>query len=154
MTVLIVEYIPYVAFTAAAGLVAWVSFDVLRARFARPRVLAPDAAQDSGRGLAGPAIPLSARAPLVAEVVPEAEPVVVAEIEPEPAVEAAVEPELPVSQAVNVAEEPAEEPAAEVAEELPIAVEADVITVRRDPSVRVFDTAVAASERKVLSTGD
>lgn len=156
MTVLIVEYVPYVAFTAAAGLVAWVGFDVLRARFARPRAVAPEAAQDSGRGLAGPAIPLSARAPLVAEVVPvfepEPEPVVVAEAEPEPVaeLEPEAEPELPVSQAVDVAEAPEEDPA----EKLPIEVRADVIAVRRDPSVRVFDTAVAPSERKVLSAED
>lgn len=166
MTVLIVEYVPYVAFTAAAGLVAWVGFDVLRARLARPRVTAPEAAQDSGRGLAGPAIPLSARAPLVAEVVPvfepEPEPVVAAEPEPEPEamlaaepepvaqLEPEAEPELPVSQAVDVAEAPEEDPA----EQLPIEVRADVIAVRRDPSVRVFDTAVAPSERKVLSAED
>jgi len=156
MTVLIVEYVPYVAFTAAAGLVAWVGFDMLRARLARPRGVAPEAAQDSGRGLAGPAIPLSARAPLVAEVVPvfepEPEPVVVAEAEPEPVaeLEPEAEPELPVSQAVDVAEAPEEDPA----EELPIEVRADVIAVRRDPSVRVFDTAVAPSERKVLSAED
>lgn len=156
MTVLIVEYVPYVAFTAAAGLVAWVGFDVLRARLARPRVTAPEAAQDSGRGLAGPAIPLSARAPLVAEVVPvfepEPEPVVVAEAEPEPVaeLEPEAEPELPVSQAVDVAEAPEED----LAEKLPIEVRADVIAVRRDPSVRVFDTAVAPSERKVLSAED
>ncbi|MCZ7605919.1 MAG: hypothetical protein M5U25_07530 [Planctomycetota bacterium] len=158
MTVLIVEYVPYVAFTAAAGLVAWVGFDVLRARLARPRVTAPEAAQDSGRGLAGPAIPLSARAPLVAEVVPvfepepEPEPVVAAEPEPEPVaeLEPEAEPELPVSQAVDVAEAPEEDPA----EQLPIEVRADVIAVRRDPSVRVFDTAVAPSERKVLSAED
>ena len=156
MTVLIVEYVPYVAFTAAAGLVAWVGFDMLRARLARPRGVAPEAAQDSGRGLAGPAIPLSARAPLVAEVVPvfepEPEPVVVAEAEPEPVaeLEPEAEPELPVSQAVDVAEAPEEDPA----EQLPIEVRADVIAVRRDPSVRVFDTAVAPSERKVLSAED
>lgn len=160
MTVLIVEYVPYVAFTAAAGLVAWVGFDMLRARLARPRGVAPEAAQDSGRGLAGPAIPLSARAPLVAEVVPvyepepepEPEPVVVAEAEPEPVaeLEPEAEPELPVSQAVDVAEAPEEDPA----EKLPIEVRADVIAVRRDPSVRVFDTAVAPSERKVLSAED
>lgn len=156
MTVLIVEYVPYVAFTAAAGLVAWVGFDMLRARLARPRGVAPEAAQDSGRGLAGPAIPLSARAPLVAEVVPvfepEPEPVVVAEAEPEPVaeLEPEAEPELPVSQAVDVAEAPEED----LAEKLPIEVRADVIAVRRDPSVRVFDTAVAPSERKVLSAED
>ena len=158
MTVLIVEYVPYVAFIAAAGLVAWVGFDVLRARLARPRETAPEAAQDSGRGLAGPAIPLSARAPLVAEVVPvfepepEPEPVVAAEAEPEPVaeLEPEAEPELPVSQAVDVAEAPEEDPA----EKLPIEVRADVIAVRRDPSVRVFDTAVAPSERKVLSAED
>lgn len=156
MTVLIVEYVPYVAFTAAAGLVAWVGFDMLRARLARPRGVTTEAAQDSGRGLAGPAIPLSARAPLVAEVVPvfepEPEPVVVAEAEPEPVaeLEPEAEPELPVSQAVDVAEAPEED----LAEKLPIEVRADVIAVRRDPSVRVFDTAVAPSERKVLSAED
>ena len=156
MTVLIVEYVPYVAFTAAAGLVAWMGFDMLRARLARPRGVAPETAQDSGRGLAGPAIPLSVRAPLVAEVVPvfepEPEPVVVAEAEPEPVaeLEPEAEPELPVSQAVDVAEAPEEDPA----EKLPIEVRADVIAVRRDPSVRVFDTAVAPSERKVLSAED
>lgn len=158
MTVLIVEYVPYVAFTAAAGLVAWVGFDVLRARLAGSRAKAPEAAQDSGRGLVGPAIPLSARAPLIAEQQPQPAPVAAAKVEAEPAgeVEAEIEPEiepepeLPVSHAVDVAEEPEASPA----EELPIEVEAGVISVRRDPSVRVFDTAVAPSERKVLSAED
>jgi len=156
MTVLIVEYVPYVAFIAAAGLVAWVGFDVLRARLARPRTAAPEAAQDSGRGLAGPAVPLSARAPLVAELVPvvepepEPEPEAAAEPEPVAELEPEAEPELPVSQAVDVAEAPEEDPV----EKLPIEVRADVIAVRRDPSVRVFDTAVAPSERKVLSAED
>jgi hypothetical protein len=121
MTMLIVEYLPYVAFFAAGVLVAWVAADMLRVRRRKP---AP--AQESVRGLAGPVEPLRALEP---------------------------EPDIPVSQAVVL---PAQEfvPAVEVPEiEIAAATAASekIVMVKRDPSVRVFDTAVAASERKVVA---
>jgi hypothetical protein len=163
MTLLIVEYIPYVAFTAAAAMVAWVVADVLRGR---KRAKAPEATQDSGRGLAGPAEPLQAvESETVAEVVAEV-------LDETPELAPPEELELPVSQAQDLApDEAAEElapeeaaPEAEFAtddmaeegqpsDDAPV-VAAEVIPVRRDPSVRVFDTAVAASERKVMSPDD
>lgn len=135
MTMLIVEYLPYMAFFAAGVLVAWVAADMLRSRKRKP---APK--QESVRGLAGPVQPLQA-----------------------------LEPEIPVSQAVElqpeeltpkVAEEPAADdwaPAEELKPEREIEIAAvrgaseKIVMVRRDPSVRVFDTAVATSERKVVA---
>ncbi|MCA8914469.1 MAG: hypothetical protein KDB90_03585 [Planctomycetes bacterium] len=159
MMLLIVEYIPYVAFTAAAGLVAWVTADVLRSR-KRATAKAPEAAQDSGRGLAGPAQPLATLRPEAEEAVDS-----IAEEAAEEAPELAPpeELELPVSQARDLSAEEetgaeAEAPAevteeSETADDAPV-VAAEVIPVRRDPSVRVFDTAVAPSERKVMSADD
>lgn len=154
MTLLIVEYIPYVAFTAAAGLVAWVVTDVLRSRKRAP-AKSPETAQDSGRGLAGPAEPLKALEPEEAEPVAE----VVGEVAEEtPELAPAEELELPVSQAKELTAEAEDAQAegteeSEPADDAPV-VAADVIPVQRDPSVRVFDTAVAASERKVMSPDD
>ncbi|MCB9893873.1 MAG: hypothetical protein H6839_05470 [Planctomycetes bacterium] len=159
MTLLIVEYVPYVAFTAAAGLVAWVAADVLRSR-KRTTGGVPETTKESGRGLAGPAQPLTGLQPEV-----EDERAAIDEVgEATPDLTPAEELHLPVSQARDLAAEDeqtaeAEEPAVESTEEnepvddAPV-VAAAVIPVRRDPSVRVFDTAVAASERKVMSPDD
>ena len=163
MMLLIVEYIPYVAFTAAAGLVAWVTADVLRSR-KRATAKAPEAAQDSGRGLAGPAQPLTALQPEAEEVAEEvAENIAEEAAEEAPELAPPEELELPVSQArdLSAEEETSAEAEAsaevtkesETADDAPV-VAVEVIPVRRDPSVRVFDTAVAPSERKVMSADD
>jgi hypothetical protein len=120
MTMLIVEYLPYMAFFAAGVLVAWVAADMLRGRKRKP---AP--AQESVRGLAGPVEPLRALEP---------------------------EPEIPVSQAVELQpEEAAPQAAPEIEIAAACAASEKIVMVKRDPSVRVFDTAVAASERKVVA---
>lgn len=152
---LIVEIVPYVAFLGAAALVGWVGFDILREK--KRKAPAPEA-KDSGRGLAGPPQPLTEESPEE-------------QVDNEVIIEPAEELVLPSSHAVDVASEeescenevpePELEPEPEEAEassgELAPEAEEDldsdetVILVRRDPSVRVFDTAVAASERKAAS---
>jgi hypothetical protein len=136
MSLLIVEYLPYFAFFAAGVLVAWVGADLLRSKRRKP-VAMP---KDSGRGLTGPVEPLR-----------------------EPVMTPAEELVLPVSQAVAFAPAGASAkvalvtlvPEAELEPELamaavePAAASEKMQLVRRDPSVRVFDTAVAPSERKV-----
>ena len=155
---LIVEIVPYVAFLGAAVLVGWVGFDILREK--KRRTPAPEP-QDSGRGLAGPPQPMTGES---IETEPDTEQ---KEPEPEIIIAPAEELVLPSSHAVDVASETEqcenetresepEEPAAsstELAPETEEDLDSDetVILVRRDPSVRVFDTAVAASERKVAS---
>ena len=159
MMLLIVEYIPHIAFAGAAALVGWVAFDVLRSRKRTKAVV--ETTQDSGRGLAGPAGPLVALAvdeDSDVEADDQAAEVVSEVVEPETYEEAAElappeELELPVSQARELAPEPDEAEEIEPEADTPV-VAANVIPVRRDPSVRVFDTAVAPSERKVLSAED
>lgn len=155
---LIVEIVPYVAFLGAAALVGWVGFDILREK----RRKSPSAPiQESVRGLAGPPQPIQDDAD-ASEAAPE-------DVEQEPEAEIIITPAeelvLPSSHAVDVASEPeqcdnepsdsepVEAPSAELAPEDEEDLDSDesVILVRRDPSVRVFDTAVAASERKVAS---
>ncbi|MBZ0137999.1 MAG: hypothetical protein K8I27_16705 [Planctomycetes bacterium] len=152
---LIVEIVPYVAFLGAAALVGWVGFDVFREKRRKAPLIE---AQDSGRGLAGPPRPMTEEPP-EEEDPSEDEPVLIA-----PPLELV----LPSSHAVDVASEPEQceneatesdeveaspEPESELAPEAEDNLDSDetVILVRRDPSVRVFDTAVAASERKVAS---
>jgi hypothetical protein len=147
---LIVEIVPYVAFLGAAVLMGWVGFDILRAR---RRKQSPQPARDSGRGLAGPPQPITDQPEVEAEA-------------PQVTITPDDELILPNSHAVDVAHEPdacdnaePEPDSVESSEQAELAPEADedldsdesVILVRRDPSVRVFDTAVAASERKAAS---
>lgn len=159
---LIVEIVPYVAFLGAALLAGWVAFDILREK---KRKLSVMETEDSGRGLAGPPEPMTERSEEKTDEVSEDQP------ETEVSIAPAEELVLPSSQAVDVASEEEEcdnEELAETSESQPEEVEASsdelapeaeedldsdetVILVRRDPSVRVFDTAVAASERKVAS---
>jgi len=121
MSLIIVEYLPYLAFAAAAVLMAWVGVDVLRGRRAKK---VPGPAKDSGRGLAGPVMPL-------AEI-----PVSQAHVPPEPEV---------LAPQAEVSLEDAPEPAPMTEESSRVA--GQEILVKRDPSVRVFDTAVAPSGR-------
>ena len=165
---LIVEIVPYVAFLGAAALVGWVAFDVLREKRRKSSGVNTPEAKDSGRVLAGPATPMidePAQPAGAEDGVEEGEKTSVVD----DAIEPAEELVLPSSQAVDVASEkeecenhapeslPEPEEATATSEELAPEVEEDldsdetVILVRRDPSVRVFDTAVAASERKVAS---
>ena len=163
---LIVEIVPYVAFLGAAALVGWVAFDILREKKRKSSAPAQPETKDSGRGLAGPAQPLTeelVQPTIVVGLTHEAGEAPEAEEKIGPAEELV----LPSSQAVDVANAPEEcenaesEPEPEEVEassdELAPEVDEDldsdetVILVRRDPSVRVFDTAVAASERKVAS---
>lgn len=160
MMLLFVEYIPWIAFIGAGLLVGWVGADIARSRLRKPRNAAPET-QDSGRGLAGPPERLKpepevAEAAKAVEVAPE-------QLEIEPAEELV----LPVTQAVSLTEaadeteaEP-EKPAETEAEQEPAELEpteeevsGEMMLVRRDPSVRVFDAVVAPSERKVLTNED
>ena len=147
---LIVEIVPYIAFFGAAALVGWVGFDMLREKRRKAPASEP---QDSGRGLAGPALPMTDE--------PEED------VDHEASITPAEELVLPSSHAVDVAgeeeqcdnetsepqPEDVEASSSELAPEADEDLDSDetVILVRRDPSVRVFDTAVAASERKAAS---
>lgn len=170
MAILIVEVLPYLAFAGAAVLLAWVGMDVLRDRKKSP----PQGAEESARGLAGSPEPFAGETSGRIEVVEDEPPVeeeardtadnTYKEEADEPA------PEVTVSHAVDVAKEPAEsdnEPEADTEPEADapdaddrssesdaFEVSGDAIMVRRDPSVRVFDTSVAASSRKVHTTGE
>ncbi|MCA8913734.1 MAG: hypothetical protein KDB82_18765 [Planctomycetes bacterium] len=166
MTLLIVEYVSWIAFVGAGLLVGWVGADMLISKRRKPRKPAPEPA-DSGRGLVGPAEPMSsARQASVGDRETETEePRVEAPAQPE--IEPAEELVLPVSQAVEMTEEAEEaEEAAALEPEEPAdlatdeadgqsedeaLVSGDVMLVKRDPSVRVFDAVVAPSERKVLT---
>ena len=172
MTLLIVEYISWIAFVGAGLLVGWVGADMLISKRRKPSK-APEP-KDSGRGLAGPAEPMSStrQAQVENEETDEAteeEPKVEAPAQQE--IEPAEELVLPVSQAVEMTDEPEEEPEEEATEPEETAdleaqteaetqpededvVSGDVMLVKRDPSVRVFDAVVAPSERKVLANED
>lgn len=172
MMLLVVEYVSWIAFIGAGLIVAWLAADLLRARLGKRRKSSPETAQESGRGLAGPAEPLKPE--IVSEV---SEPEAAVEVEPErapeqPVIEPAEELVLPVTQAVAMADEAEESDnteapeSAEVQAETAVELEptedseeaefvgADVVLVRRDPSVRVFDAVVAPSERKVHADRD
>lgn len=164
----IVEAVPYIAFTGAGLLLAWVGLDLLRAKL-RARNVSP-APAESGRGLAGKPEPLSARIPALAAAATHEPPVVAdavvqlagesgpviglrmeADSRPMPALAPATDPglsfqrdtEVPALTAENVAESDKMQPVGSgvAAASAPL--------VRRDPSVRVFDTAVAASDRVI-----
>ena len=172
MMLLVVEYVSWIAFIGAGLIVAWLGADILRAKLGKRTKSAPEAAQESGRGLAGPAEPLK---PQIVSEVSEPEAAVASEPEPtpeQPAIEPAEELVLPVTQAVTMADEVEESDndeapeTAEVVAESAVELEptedseeaefvgADVVLVRRDPSVRVFDAVVAPSERKVHADRD
>ena len=126
---LFVEYAPYLAFVAAALLLAFVGLEwyLRRGKLALDTAL-PLSVGDSGRGLAGPPRPLSKR------MEPSQSDAASAKSEPEQE-SATVVVKL---EARLDSERPQPEEAAEQGES------EKLIPARRDPSVRVFDTAVAA----------
>ena len=125
---LFVEYVPYLAFLAAGLLLAYVGLEwyLRRGKLALDTAL-PLSVGDSGRGLAGPPRPLSKR---MEPSEPNQSDVASAKSEPEQE-SATVVVKLE-------SEEPQPEEAAKQGES------EKLIPARRDPSVRVFDTAVAA----------
>lgn len=169
----IVEAVPYIAFAGAALLLAWVGIDLLRAKLRAATRNAP-APAESGRGLAGKPEPLGSMAPanapepvfevqydspLVAEAVVqlsgESGPVIGLQMEgdsrPLNALNPATDPGLTFNRDTEV---PVITPEITTESDKMAAVgsaaSSPVLSsplVRRDPSVRVFDTAVAASDR-------
>ncbi len=165
---MIAQYVPWLAFAGAAGLLGWVMFDLLTARMRKVK-LTPDETQDSGRGLVGKPVPLSQRLELspgpdmptnqVRDMVVEYEPAAPEEWQPDPAAEARASestPNEPVSdteRCVGVSElaPESEQTLATESERTDAATSAVVYNdavVQRDPSVRVYDLAVAPSERR------
>lgn len=157
MTLIIVDVIPYFAFAGAGLILAWLGFDILRSR--KPKAKAAPA--ESVRGLAGPAEPLR-------EVTPEPEVPVSFAVDLDPvAIEVETsdnidgpehlpEPASRLGEDTEVNVEPVTEEDDEVraaADESARVLGGDTM-IRRDPSVRVFDAVVAASERKVLAPED
>jgi hypothetical protein len=166
---MIAHLVPYVAFGAAAALVGWVAFDLAMARLRKIKPQAP-AAEDSGRALAGPPAPLSARfAPR-----PQPAPPASVAFTPEAAASAPLvrlsdrieaQPDMPFNFAQDLDQpelEPEPEPADEEtvlspeanfedepessdSEQEPVLYNDPI--VRRDESVRVYDSSVAASGR-------
>lgn len=129
---LFVEYVPYLAFVAAGLLLAYVGLEwyLRRGKLALDTAL-PLNVGDSGRGLAGPARALSKRMEPSAPNLPDA-----ASAKSEPEQESATV--VVKLEAKLESEEPQPEEATEQGQS------EKLIPARRDPSVRVFDTAVAA----------
>lgn len=162
--------VPYIAFAGAAFLLGWVGYDMLKSRFRRP--LTPEVQpEDSGRGLVSKPMPFSAR--IAARPTPLSGDASRPLVRLSDRIEA--QPDMPVSHAWDMAddepaEEAAEEAEAEAAEETvvvdssaqpataeseldaanePAAVYNDAV-VRKDASVRVYDTSVASSGRQAV----
>jgi hypothetical protein len=161
---LIAQAIPYVAFAGAGLLVGWVIVDVVRARLRTPRLSGPKS-PDYDRGLADRPVPLSTR--LKAQPLHEPAQPDIPEV-------ADTLLNIPTSQARPLDEEESVDPAEEAEYQAPqgdpvefvpevatgtelevegadvasIEYNEDEETVVRDPSVRVYDAIVAASERR------
>ena len=157
MTLLIVDIIPYFAFGGAALLLGWLAFDILRSR--KPAAAKP-APAESARGLAGPAEPLRDAgrvADIPVSLAVNFEPVAIVVEESDNADGPMLEPE-PESRLGEDTEVSAE-PVTEEEDVEAVVVESARMTggevlIKRDPSVRVFDAVVAASERKASANED
>lgn len=162
---MIAQYIPWIAFAGAGFLVGWVVLDLALARLRRVKI-SIEAPEDSGRGLVGKPVPLSQRLEarpepdmpvnLVRDIVVDEEPA--QEWQPDPEAESRASDSNPHEavhdtercEAVELA--PVSERALADDSERTAAASSTVVyndaVVQRDPSVRVYDLAVAPSERR------
>lgn len=161
---MIAQYIPWIAFAGAGFLVGWVVLDLALARLRRVKVAA-EAPEDSGRGLVSKPVPISQRLearPEPAMPVNQVRDIVVEtpaeEWQPDPEAESKAADSNPLEavsdtercEAVALAPE-SERRLADDSERAAAASSTVVYNdavVQRDPSVRVYDLAVAPSERR------